>query len=238
LSYLSIYFYLFFPVLLSGLSVFLLKTSNRRILKLVLAFSGSYLFGLCVTHLIPQIYLSGTPEIGIFVLVGFFIQILLEFFSEGIEHGHIHVHKEKHGSFPLLVILSLCMHSFLEGMPLSQKEEKLVTPLLMGIVLHNIPVSFALMSMLLESGINRKKALLWLTVFGLMSPLGLVFSNILLSRSFYADISLYFDRIMAIVIGIFLHISTTILFESTEDHRFNLYKFAVIMAGAAMAIAL
>jgi hypothetical protein len=41
---------------------------------------------------------------------------------------------------------------------------------------------------------------------------------------------------MAVVIGIFLHISTTILFESSENHRFNLQKFVVIILGTLMAL--
>jgi hypothetical protein len=49
------------------------------------------------------------------------------------------------------------------------------------------------------------------------------------------DFSIYFDRIMAVVVGIFLHISTTILFESSENHRFNLIKFLIILLGAAIA---
>jgi hypothetical protein len=41
---------------------------------------------------------------------------------------------------------------------------------------------------------------------------------------------------MAVVIGIFLHISTTILFESYEEHRYNLYKLLTILAGAGLAM--
>jgi hypothetical protein len=39
---------------------------------------------------------------------------------------------------------------------------------------------------------------------------------------------------MAIVIGIFMHISTTILFESTESHRFNLAKGVAALVGIAL----
>ena len=42
---------------------------------------------------------------------------------------------------------------------------------------------------------------------------------------------------MALVIGIFLHISTTILFESSEEHRFNYYKLITILLGAGLALA-
>lgn len=41
---------------------------------------------------------------------------------------------------------------------------------------------------------------------------------------------------MAIVIGIFLHISTTILFESGSDHRFNLYKIVAILTGGLLGL--
>ena len=41
---------------------------------------------------------------------------------------------------------------------------------------------------------------------------------------------------MAIVIGIFLHISTTILFESSEGHKFSSQKILAIIVGSVIAI--
>ena len=46
----------------------------------------------------------------------------------------------------------------------------------------------------------------------------------------------FFDIILAMVVGIFLHISTTILFESDEHHHFNIYKFIAIILGAGTAL--
>ena len=66
-----------------------------------------------------------------------------------------------------------------------------------------------------------------------MAPLGALSSNALGQSG--SDLSVYFNSIMAIVIGIFLHISTTILFESSEQHRFNYLKFFVIVIGAGLA---
>jgi hypothetical protein len=43
---------------------------------------------------------------------------------------------------------------------------------------------------------------------------------------------------MAVVVGIFLHISTTILFESSNNHRFNIIKIATVLGGAATAVLL
>lgn len=46
----------------------------------------------------------------------------------------------------------------------------------------------------------------------------------------------YKAEITAIIIGIFLHISTIILFESSKDHKFNRFKFAAILLGMIVAL--
>ena len=233
------YLLLFFSVILSGLAVFFFKTTNRFYLKLLLSFSGAYLFGLTVLHLIPAVYQADTSTVGYFILLGFFIQIILEYFSEGIEHGHIHVHHHPAPAFPFAVIIGLSLHSFLEGMPLADyhhdHDHGHSDQLLAGIILHHLPVAFALVSMLLQSGVKKSTAVILLIVFAAMAPLGAAFSNFL-SGDVVNNLSAYYDKIMAVVIGIFLHISTTILFESTENHRFNLYKLIVIFLGAGLSL--
>lgn len=231
------YFLLWFSVVASGASVFYFSGIKTRILKLLLAFSGAYLFALCVLHLIPEVYSSHSATVGIYILVGFFLQVALEIFSEGIEHGHIHVHEHQHNAFPLALMIGLCVHSFLEGMPLVQNfsDEKTRNSLLAGIILHHIPVAIALMSMLLDSGIRKGYALFYLILFACMAPLGAVASN-LVSENSVSNLSSYFNNVMALVIGIFLHISTTILFETSEEHRFNYYKLITILFGAGLAL--
>lgn len=235
-----IYLLLFLIVVLSGLTVFLLKGSDQKKIKLLLSFSGSYLLAVSLLHLVPEIYLSSTEDslIGIYILLGFFVQILLEYFSKGIEHGHVHLHKHDHHThaFPFAVVASLCFHSFLEGMPLASivNNRDYFNQLLIGIILHNIPISLVLMSLLLQSS-GKVKAFTWLIIFALMLPLG-AGVNFLLEGKLISEIMNYHQIILAIVVGIFLHISTTILFESTENHRFNLYKFISILLGAGLAM--
>lgn len=230
------YILLFLSVIISGSSVLFVNISSKN-LKLLLSFSGAYLFAISVLHLIPEIYLSGTPNVGIYILVGFFAQILLEFFSEGIEHGHIHIHKHdhQHSAFPYAMMIGLSIHSFLEGMPLANIATDSHRSLLTGIVLHNIPIAVALMTMLLQSHISKPKAIMWLLVFALITPLG-TFTSYAIGENLIGNFSAYFDRIMAVVVGIFLHISTTILFESSENHRFNFIKFVMILLGAGFAL--
>ena len=45
----------------------------------------------------------------------------------------------------------------------------------------------------------------------------------------------YHTQMSAIVIGIFLHISSVILFETSENHRFNYQKLAVIVIGFSLS---
>jgi zinc transporter ZupT len=83
------------------------------------------------------------------VLAGFFFQIFLERYSEGIEHGHMHLHhKVKNNVVPIGIVLSLSIHSFTEGIPLGAliDNDKSFYSLLIGIIIHEIPASFALIN--------------------------------------------------------------------------------------------
>ncbi|SEL05561.1 ZIP family metal transporter [Parapedobacter koreensis] len=228
---------LFVSAFASGVSVFFVKRDNTNALKLILSFSGAYLFSITVLHLIPQVYhthSSSGEYIGLFVLLGFLFQLGLEQFSHGIEHGHIHHLHKPSGAFPLGIMISLCLHAFLEGMPLASHHQNELT---FGIALHHIPAAFALGSLLLHTSLSRQYIISLLAVFAAMTPLGYLVSQAI-SIGEIGHIEQYFDRIMAVVIGIFLHISTTILFESgsADHHNFNRRKIIAVALGIAISL--
>lgn len=231
----------FVSIMLSG-AILLAVKIPRNPMRLLLAFSGAFLFAMSLLHLIPELYESGKANIGIWILAGFLIQLLLEYVSEGIEHGHVHIHEHDHhkhnhaAKIPFGVVFGLCLHSLLEGMPLGIEtgNSKVFPPFLTGIVLHNIPIAIAFMGLLLHLGHSKVKAFLLLGLFALMTPLGMLASHFI-GMQLQGDLQPYFNIVTAIVVGIFLHISTTILFESTENHRFNAMKFVSILFGAALA---
>ena len=105
---------------------------------------------------------------------------------------------------------------------------------MLGIVVHNIPISLTLMSLFLHYGCSKGRAFIYLMIFALMTPLGSVISNIL-DASLTTSLSTYFNYILAVVIGIFLHVSTSILFETEENHHYNLQKFVTVCIGLAVA---
>ncbi|WP_129716603.1 ZIP family metal transporter [Pedobacter sp. SYP-B3415] len=225
---------LFFSAFLGGIAIFLVKSDKSALLKLILSFSGAYLFAITVLHLIPEAY-SGTDseEIGIFILIGFLFQVLLEQFSQGVEHGHIHRHHDHDRQFPWGIMLSLCLHAFLEGMPLARDRQN---ELIFGISLHHIPAAFALASILLQNKFRGGLLLLCVGVFAIMAPLG-YYVSLGLSNGTIGGVESYFNKIMGIVIGIFLHISTTILFESSMDHKVNKRKMIAVLLGIGIAVA-
>lgn len=222
-----------------GLLVALLdKKNNDHIIKLMLAFSGGFLLSLAFIHFIPELYEHSTVKIGIFILVGFLIQLVLEFFSGGIEHGHVH---SVHGAtVPVALVIALSAHAFLEGIPLGTQLAGAETAtshhhggesgLLMGILLHRIPVAIALSTVLFASKISRLKVWLILGFFAIVTPIGL-----LLGWSSVGEFDFNFDIILAMVVGMFLHISTTIIFETSENHKFNFLKLLTIFGGTGLA---
>ncbi|MFW0716642.1 ZIP family metal transporter [Pedobacter sp. N23S346] len=223
---------LFFCAFLGGATIFLVKSDKSKLLKLILSFSGAYLFAITVLHLIPDAF-SGPDkrEIGIFILVGFLLQVFLEQFSEGVEHGHIHKHHDGH-IFPFGIMISLCLHAFLEGMPLAKEQHN---ELIFGISLHHIPAAFALGSILLQNHFKKGSIIIYLGVFAIMAPLGF-YVSLGLSNGSIGGVEAYFNKIMGVVIGIFLHISTTILFESSADHKINLRKMIAVLLGIGVAL--
>ena len=71
-------------------------------------------------------------------------------------------------------------------------------------------------------------------MFWLAAPIGLLISTYLADNEIISATVLMY--LYALVCGNFLHISTTIVFESSPDHRFNARKLAVAIFGALVAV--
>ncbi|TMM31320.1 ZIP family metal transporter [Polaribacter aestuariivivens] len=220
------YILLILSVLLGAALVFIIKPSNK-IVRLLLAFSGAYLLSVTILHLLPDVYTINSDDtvVGIFILVGIILQSVLESFSKGAEHGHIHIHSDGK-KFPTLLFLSLCLHAFSEGLPIHHADDNL----LWAIVVHKIPIAIVLTTFLLHTNYSKKTVFLFLSFFAIMSPLGIFLGDKILFFNTYST------EITALIIGVFLHISTIILFETTENHKFNLQKFIAILLGVLLTI--
>jgi hypothetical protein len=84
------YFFLIaLPFISGSLSIFL-QRKQAQVVRFLLTVSGGFLFGTVMLHLFPEVFEAQT-QAGIFIVIGFFIQLILEKFSEGVEHGHLHL---------------------------------------------------------------------------------------------------------------------------------------------------
>ncbi|EIA08102.1 ZIP family metal transporter [Flavobacterium frigoris] len=211
-------------VLLGYSIALVLKPKNKTNLKLLLAFSGSFLLSLTVMHLLPDVYESHDGNTGIFIMMGILFQIILEFFSKGAEHGHVHGH-DNMNHIPWLLFVSLCIHAFLEGFPVGHHHDNLA----IGIAIHHLPIAIILTTFFINSQLNKKAIFAFMITFAIMTPLGTFASDYL------PILNQYTTQITAIVIGILFHISSTIIFESSEGHKFNIAKVSMIILGIILA---
>ncbi|HBR10874.1 MAG TPA: zinc permease [Chryseobacterium sp.] len=201
--------------------------SKQQLAKSLLILSAGFLITICLNEVFPQVYHSDNHNIGVYVILGVLVQMLLENLTKGFEHGHLHHHSDDHAIIPVALIAGLFVHAFIEGIPLSH-EKQVLSPYLLGILFHNVPISFVLGSFLAHSKNFSPKFWLIVMFFALASPLGM-----LLGKYFDEDLKVYF---LAIVGGIFLHISSVIIFESNKNHKMDWQKIILVICGVSLAL--
>lgn len=258
-------------MILTGLSLLLVALAGGLILEILgekamnnlpifLAFGGAFIMGLIFLHLVPEAF-SFRANAGIFVLLGFLVQIFLEYISKGLEHGHVH-HSE-HGKvlkvLPWAAIFSLCIHAFLESMPLAEGavatashqvhsmgghthvhvdgSMAIGSALFIGLAIHKLPVALVLMGLMKSIGSSPLVRWGLLSMFGLMPLFGMYFYDTILhsSMSLPGGVGGFISATQGLVIGILLHVATTVLFESGEGHHFHFKKLTATLIGLGLA---
>lgn len=223
---------LFLSAFITGAVFINISISNKKVYKNLLSFSGAFLFGLTVLHFIPELFSNFKPQYGIIILLGFSFQIIIEFLTQGLDHGHYHT-EGKH-KLKFSAIAGLFIHSLFEASPLAEhsghSHGHLSDYFLWGLVLHKIPVAIFLGTIVSQFFEKKIYAYLVILGFALMAPAGLLLSQEI------EILNQYHEYFMAFVVGIFLYISTTILYEINENHSFNTYKFVSIIIGFVIAV--
>jgi zinc and cadmium transporter len=223
--------------LLSGAAMWRLKP-GRSVLRLLLAFTGAYLLSVALLHILPEIYQGKHHDhsLGWWILGGFLAQVVLETFSGGLNHAHpvaMGSHSHNHG-FPVAggisLIFGLYTHAFLEGLPLYARSS-IADPLVLSIILHTVPVSASFILLMGHAGFTARKMGLLLLGFALMVPMGSYLGWGLESLTE----SLFKEKALALTVGIFLHIATTILFEAGENHRIRWQRALFMGIGVFVA---
>ncbi|MBP5341455.1 MAG: ZIP family metal transporter [Bacteroidales bacterium] len=224
-----------------GVAVWAVLTPVSRklpegVVRGVTVFGGAFLLAVCVLSLLPESVNIIFPEDGeleidqrpfFAILAGFLIQQVLESLSAHAEHGHVEDHN---ANAPVLgLMLGLCLHAFLEGMPLVDMDGSVNHGLLYGILIHNIPVALILVGLMTGRGYNLWRVLGWLTLFGAMSPLGSLFNLYIIQPNEETQ-----RLILGLVVGVLLHVSSSILFDHKQHDKLWL-NLGLSLAAFALA---
>ena len=199
--------------------------NNEKVAKILLIVSAGFLISICVVEVFPQVYKVEDENIGLWIVFGVLLQMFLENLTKGFEHGHFHY--ERCNILPLGFILGMFIHAFIEGIPLAREYDE-CSSYLLGILVHNLPISFVLGAFLLREKKNKIVALVTILFFAAASPLGM-----LLGEHMNPKWNSYF---LALSGGIFLHISSVIIFESNKNHKMDWEKILLVILGVFIGI--
>ena len=171
------------------------------------------------------------------MLGGFFLQLLIQRATHGVEHGHAHIHPHEQGhGIPVMGMLAgLTLHAFMEGLPLGFNYRSAATnpSLYLAVGAHKLPEAM-LLGILLQSVYSKRKTLFFLLLFSLITPCAAVLATKL--GAHYGAMARTVTALIPVVAGAFIHIATTIFFESgTRQHLLTRRKVAAMIGGVLLA---
>jgi zinc transporter ZupT len=223
--------------LAGGVIPMTIRRVNANFTIYLLAFTGAFLFGVTIMHLLPEVYHELGHSAGVYIVLGFFLQVFLQQLSHGMEHGHTHLPGENHRHIAVTpLLLGLSIHAFMEGIPLGFKyeDQSALPSLMIGVAAHKVPEALTLITVMIHA--HKSKSQLWqiLMAFAVVTPVAAILAWWMGSR--FDIVSHYLLYVVALVIGAFLHISTTIFYESgTKHHELSGRKVLAIATGLALA---
>ncbi len=240
---------LFLAVLTTGTITFLFRDFFSKLKHYFTTVGVSFVLSLICVHLLPEIFQTQVSNVGAYLLLGFVFQIILELFSRGIEHGHVHHHEEHHSHSVNRTLISmffgLCVHSFIEGMPLFLLENahmheghvhqvlessgSFSSVFFWAILGHKIPVAIVLMLFLIQSKLSNVKVIGLFILFASMSPLGALVG-------FKFGVNESSTIFLAITTGMLIHITTLLVFEEYHNQKDKIKNIALIIIGLTLGL--
>jgi zinc transporter ZupT len=168
--------------------------------------------------------------------------LIIQKFSGGSEHGHIHTTTTLNKQIALQVFIGLSFHALMDGASvgsfnewshLHHESEGHNHGFIYGILMHKIGEGFALASLFMLAKTRVIHAALIILVFSLTAPFSAwVVSSLSLTENMLTIL-------MALIAGSFLHISASILLETRHKEKSentDAYKWLIILAGFLLAI--
>ena len=209
----------------------LLRRLSQRALALLLSFSAGVLLGAVFFHMLPEIGQVLAEAIGLPILGGFLLIFVMErfVFVHACEEYDCDIHQMGIPAF-----LGISLHSLLDGIALGAG---LILPqlgpvVLLAVIIHKMPDSMSISSILLSAGWERRHVGLLSVAFSMTTPIGAV-----LSYLFFRALS---PENVAVAIGIsagtFLAIATAdILPQVHRIEQRNPWTLMFLIVGLAVS---
>ncbi|HNR09070.1 MAG TPA: ZIP family metal transporter [Saprospiraceae bacterium] len=209
------------------------RKPGRLIMQDLLSLSGAFLFGVLILELMPDIFHEEGHSVAILFIAGFFLQTGMDYWTSGIEHGHLHVPPTAGKTFVFSLFIGLGLHAILDGLPFAGIDfhGHQHGSIYLAVLLHKLVEGFTLFILLGMLGYTTRVTWLHVSLFSFITPLGMVlFSSI----PFLLD---HYHQVLAFAGGSLLHVAVTILFESEHKHHHGMpvRKLISILIGLLMA---
>jgi zinc and cadmium transporter len=180
-----------------------MRELSQRALALLLSFSAGVLLGAVFFHMLPEIGEMLGENLGWPILAGFLLIFVMErfVFVHACEERDCDIHQMGIPAF-----MGISLHSLLDGLALGAglMLPQLGPVVLLAVIIHKMPDSISITSILLSAGWSRRKVAMLSLLFSLTTPVGA-----LLAYFFFRALS---PENVAIAIGIsagtFLAIAT------------------------------
>ena len=250
---------LFGSVSMVGILTLIFESFFSKIKQYVTTIGVSFVLSLICIHILPELFANPklssieNTNVGVYLLIGFLIQIILELFSRGIEHGHVHGHEHNHeGGLEITnkviytLFFGLCVHAFIEGIPLFILEEGhhhghthvnasqgFSAIFFWAIVSHKIPVAIVLMLFFISAKIKKSTAIILFFTFAFMTPLGGLVGTFLQDQNWFDSLSV---KLLAITSGMLLHITTLLIFEEYHHNKDKVKNILLIIGGILLGL--
>ncbi len=175
---------------------------NKHLIHLFISFGAGVLLGASFLHMIPDAAGILGSRLGLPVLVGFLTLYILEKFV--MTHPCPHEHCEYH-TVGTSAFFGLSLHSLITGLALGSGivVPRLGIVIFLAVVLHKLPASLSLVSILVKEHYSIQRILMYLTFFSVMVPIGAFITYYLVEHTSRMVIG----YLIAFSAGTFLHVA-------------------------------
>ncbi len=172
----------------TGLVLYFFNKINQTILNLLIGLGAGSMLSVSLVHILTEAIEQTDLAIYSFI-AGFLIIYIIEEFLTPHHHDHSHEdhsHEDPHEHYDHVAVISwiaIFCHTLFDGLGIRAGmwlSEVAGYAILLGVAIHQVPVSLSLAAIFRETKFKRSTQILFLAVFALAAPLGYIISDFLL----------------------------------------------------------